>query len=215
MSFQLSRRIIKTLCGQVSYEKGDVYYRTGKVMITNYDPDQQSYQATVNAGSGYQVTVRIDRGEVSAECTCPTLSSYDKFCQHTAAVLLSIRDSDQDSSGPFNNRINASQIQAREGIAEGREYTRAKFADSMERSTMFSDSDAQMAKHMLRIFSRQSLRPSSTRTPLDTREVLDVEFICRPFHYGYGRYMFGLELKLGPKRLYVVKHIREFLDRSS
>ncbi|WPS85928.1 DEAD/DEAH box helicase [Brevibacillus halotolerans] len=213
MSFQLNRRIIKTLCGQVSYEKGDVYYRTGKVMITHYDPDQQSYQATVNAGSGYQVTVRVDREEVSAECTCPTLSSYDKFCQHIAAVLLSIRDSDQDSSGLFNNRINASQIQAREGIAEGREYTRAKFADSMERSTMFSDPDAQMAKHMLRIFSRQSLRPSCTRTPLDTREVLDVEFICRPFHYGYDRYMFGLELKLGPKRLYVVKQIREFLDR--
>ncbi|PPA90305.1 DEAD/DEAH box helicase [Brevibacillus laterosporus] len=200
MSFQLSRRIIKTLCGQISYDKGDVYYQTGKVMITHYDPNQQSYEATVNGSNGYQVTITLEqRGGVNAECTCPKLSSYDKFCQHIAAVLLSIRDSDQDSS-TVPRSVNT-QV-----------HDRAKFAGSTDRPAPFLDQN-QMANHMLKMFSHKSLRPSSTRAFLDTRDVLDVEFICRPFHYGYGKYMFGLELKLGPKRLYVVKNIREFLGR--
>ena len=35
----------------------------------------------------------------------------------------------------------------------------------------------------------------------------------KPFPYGFRKFMFGIELKVGPKRLYIVQKIREFLDR--
>ena len=51
------------------------------------------------------------------------------------------------------------------------------------------------------------------RSLFDTREPLDVEFICKPFPYGYKKHMFGIEMKVGLKRLYIVQKVREFLDR--
>ncbi|TPG88634.1 helicase SNF [Brevibacillus laterosporus] len=197
MSFQLTRRIIKTLCGQISYDRGEVYYRAGKVTFKNYEPDNHSYEATVKGNSSYQITVTLDRrGNVNAKCTCPTLSSYDKFCQHIAAVLLGIRDRKQDDKHSI--RSADSKVQSND-VVSGRDG--------------FSDGDIQLTNSMLKVFGHKPLRPSSTRALFETREVLDVEFNCSPFHYGYGKYMFGIELKVGSKRLYIVKNIREFLDR--
>lgn len=192
MSFQLTPRVIKQLCGRISYEKGEAYYRAGKVTLTNYDPDMSIYQATVKANGGYQVTIEFNRyGDVEAECTCPALSSYDQYCQHIAAVLLYIHH-EMEQDGRSQSRSVSSALRPQGGFPGG---------------------DTQLADAMLGLFGGNQLRPGSTRSLFDTRTPLDVEFTCRPYSYGYGKIMFSIEIKVGPKRLYTVQKIREFLNR--
>ncbi len=200
MSFQLTQRFIKSLCGQISYERGEAYYRAGKVTFTNYDTETSQYEATVKGKSSFQVTVEIDRnGDVNTECSCPTLSSYDYYCQHIAAVLLNIQDVENDSRSSVG--MVASKLQPEEG--------NSGWSDP----SGISAGDRQLTHDILGLFADKPLRPSRTRPIFDNRVLLDVEFTCRTFSYGYRRYMFGMEMKVGPKRLYIVQKLREFLDR--
>ena len=97
MNVQLTEKVIQMLCGQTSYDKGEAYYRAGKVTITYYDPETLTWEATVKVNGSDEVTIEIlENGDVEAECSCPTLASYDKYCSHIAAVLLSIKDNPSD-----------------------------------------------------------------------------------------------------------------------
>ncbi|MCM3342840.1 SNF2 helicase associated domain-containing protein [Paenibacillus sp. MER TA 81-3] len=185
MGLQLTERFIKSLCGQISFEKGAACYRAGKVTITNYDLGASIYEATVEERESCKVTVHIGQnGDVEAECTCPALPSYDNYCKHIAAVLLNLHHMQHGGRRPIQTGASC-QISAR---------------------------DIQLAKSMLGLFGDKPLRPSGTRPLFDTRTPLHVEFTCRPVSYGYRKHIFGIEFKVGPKRLYVVQKIREFLD---
>jgi superfamily II DNA or RNA helicase len=196
MSFQLTQQIIKSLCGQISYQRGEAYYRAGKVNFTHYDPKTKIYKATLKGNSSFQVIVEIDRnGDVDAECTCPKLDSYQNYCQHIAAVLLNIHDIQQEGFSGENGQIEP------------------RFAVSKGRPSRDSAGDIQLTNGILGLFADKPLRPSSTRHLLDSRALLDVVFTCRAFPYGYRKFMFGIEIKVGAKRLLTVEKIREFLDR--
>ncbi|WCK54104.1 SNF2 helicase associated domain-containing protein [Aneurinibacillus sp. Ricciae_BoGa-3] len=195
MYFQLTQQMIKSLCGPLTYEKGEAYYHARKVILTNYDPETSIYEATVKGKSSFQVTVKINQnGDVDAECTCPTLDSYDNNCQHIAAVLLNIIEIEQ------------------EGFSEGTGYVEPRFAVSAPRPSGIMSEDIQLTNSVMELFGGKPLRPRSTRALFDTRVLLDVEFTCRPFAYGHRKYMFAIEIKVGPKRLYTIQKIREFLD---
>jgi superfamily II DNA or RNA helicase len=63
------------------------------------------------------------------------------------------------------------------------------------------------------LFDIKLQRPGLKRTLFDARDILDVEFTVKLFPYTYQKYLFGIEMKIGPKRLYVVQQLRELLDR--
>ncbi|GGD88018.1 helicase SNF [Paenibacillus nasutitermitis] len=65
---------------------------------------------------------------------------------------------------------------------------------------------------MLGLFGDRPVRPTGTRPLFDTRTVLQVTFIFKPYAYGYGKHMPGIEIRTGTKRLYIVQHIRGFLE---
>jgi superfamily II DNA or RNA helicase len=73
--------------------------------------------------------------------------------------------------------------------------------------------DEVLTRNILSLFGDKSIRPNSAHSRFDTRAQLDVEFTCKPVAYGYQKYMFGIEMKIGPKRVYVVQHIRELLGQ--
>lgn len=189
MNFQLTQQVIKMLCGELSFKRGQAYYRAGKVAITRYDPLTSVYEASVNGSSLYQTRVEIDdHGHVKAQCTCPSLVSYDKYCKHVAAVLLYIKDMDGSTEG-FG--VNQSQLPAQDGIPYA---------------------DMQLANGLLELFNEKPKRSTGARPFLDSRTPLEVEFICKPFSYGSRKHLFGIEMKIGTGRLYIVKKIREFLE---
>lgn len=186
MNVVLSMGIIQSLCGQVSFKTGEAYYRAGKVTMTNYSPDSLHYEAIVKGKESFRVIIKIaENGDVDAECTCPALDSYHHYCQHIAAALLNIHDFHQDGFLGGNGQTdNENEVE-----------------------------DIQLTNRMLDLFGESPLRSSNTRHLYDTREILDVLFICKPCPSKDRKRMFGIEMKVGPKRLYTVKNIRDFLDR--
>lgn len=189
MSFQLTQQVIKLLCGRFAYEDGEAYYQNHKVKLIEQNTDERIYEAEVQGTRLYQVKVQIDlQGDIDTECTCPSYSQHP-YCKHIAALLLHIHESQQTDRSPV-----------RSGISSLRAFGS-------------SAADLRLMDEMLDLFSEKPLRPTSSRSLMHTRLMLDVEIICRPFSYSYRKHMLGIELKIGPKRLYIVQKIREFLDR--
>ncbi|WP_077622308.1 DEAD/DEAH box helicase [Sediminibacillus massiliensis] len=88
---KLTRKLIKERCGDTSYKGGETFFRKNKVMIQEITPHQ--WKATVSGTEDFQVTVTKDEaGNLLTACSCPTLASFKKDCQHIAAVLLTINE---------------------------------------------------------------------------------------------------------------------------
>jgi superfamily II DNA or RNA helicase len=208
-SFQFTQQMIQLLCGQISFDRGQAYYRANKVTFTKYDPETHMYEATVKGTTRFHVTVNIARtGDVNAECTCPTLHSYDKYCQHIASVLLNLYHIQNDGISPSLSVV--SKLHSENGSPEDSGYVEPRTAISMPAPTGISAEDIQLTHDMLGLFGEKPLRPSSARPLFDNRTVLDVQFTCTTVPSGR-EYMFGIELKVGLKHLQTVQKLREFL----
>ncbi|WP_459501361.1 SNF2 helicase associated domain-containing protein [Bacillus sp. C1] len=183
MSFTLNKTIMKQLCGETSYKKGEAYYRANKVTITNYNAERSICEATVKGNEDFFITIEAaNNGDIVGKCSCPSLASFHTYCQHIAAVLLYID-----------------------------EFQRA--GQSLESSVSINSmsQDVQLANGMLNLFDEKPLRPKSKQHRFDTRKTLSVEFICIPVALKSGGTLFGIQVKL--EKLYPVYKIREFLNR--
>jgi uncharacterized Zn finger protein len=79
MSALLSHRVIKLLCGDAFYIRGEAYYRDGKVMIESSNSELSSFTATVLGNKRYEVAITIDKsGDVDAECSCLAFSMWPR-----------------------------------------------------------------------------------------------------------------------------------------
>lgn len=84
------------MCGTVSYKKGDAFFRSNKVRFSESKPDK--YNAIVATKENFHVFVEFDeQNKLNTTCTCPKLSSFQKECQHVAAVLLALYHNQNDT----------------------------------------------------------------------------------------------------------------------
>ncbi|WP_102028351.1 DEAD/DEAH box helicase [Salirhabdus sp. Marseille-P4669] len=89
MNIKLNQKVIKEMCGTVSFKRGDSFYRTNKVTINEYNDN--FCEAVVHGAEDFQVTVNKGISDsIQTTCSCPTLLNYSKCCQHVAAVLFAI-----------------------------------------------------------------------------------------------------------------------------
>ncbi|SOC42592.1 DEAD/DEAH box helicase [Ureibacillus acetophenoni] len=88
MDIKINQKIIKEMCGTVSYKRGDSYYQANKVKINDYS--RNLCTATVYGAEEFNVTIESASGNIQASCSCPSLENFSKSCQHVAAVLLAI-----------------------------------------------------------------------------------------------------------------------------
>lgn len=194
MSSPLTIRLIKLLCGPISYDLGEAYFRRRKVDFTHTDPQSGQFQALVRGTETYRVYVQLEHdGNIIAECGCSAYTSYNNYCKHIAAVLLGIHE-----------------LQSRMGMYAEDEGSEGSGASA--RRPAGSTRDVWLTRDMIGLFDSKTSRRSRSETRFDTRNRLQTEFIIKPVPYGSGRHMFGAELKIGNKRLYIVKQIREFLE---
>ncbi|WP_139488312.1 DEAD/DEAH box helicase [Brevibacillus dissolubilis] len=194
MSLSLTKQTMKHWCGQLSYKKGEALSRARKVSYTKYDLDTQSFTATVKATSTHDVSIQFyDNGDVEAECSCPTLGSYHQYCQHIAAVLINLYTLQQDGAVSPLSSDHSGNVEPSHAPS---------FAG-----------DVELTNSILALFDDKPVRPISNQTLIETRELLEVEFTCRLLTYSRRTSLLGIELKLGPKQLYVVSHLKELLDR--
>lgn len=213
MSVLLTTRIIKQLCGDTFYERGEAYYRDGKVTITGSNPQASSYDAVVLGEGRCEVAVDIDRdGDVDASCTCLAFSSYDKYCKHVAAALLQILELQNQEDKPARKFPSLLHPEDRPYDDEEEEEV-AHLHPRYAGHAGMEAADTRIASGLLGLFGGRPLRASRSRALLDTRTSLEVEITCKLYPYGYRKHMFGIELKAGPKRLYIVQRIREFVEK--
>lgn len=89
------------MCGMTSFKRGSAFYHANKVIYDSYQ--NKLYKATVKGADDFDVTIKLNtKGELQAECSCPKLASFDKDCQHIAAVLLSIYEQQRNGTMPYD-----------------------------------------------------------------------------------------------------------------
>jgi uncharacterized Zn finger protein len=81
----LTPRHLRGLAGSRFYERGDEYYRTGRV--TSLVVRGDTVRATVRGSHDYRVSLAVEGGDFEYDCTCP-LGDDDLFCKHCVAVGL-------------------------------------------------------------------------------------------------------------------------------
>ncbi|MDF2857753.1 MAG: helicase [Neobacillus sp.] len=188
MKSLVTEKKIKQLCGETAFKKGKAYYRAGKVSFEKYDEGSLIFKAVVKGDTLFHVTIKDEQsGTIKAECTCPTLASFNTYCQHVAAVLQCIHDIQEDGSSPFsipsNNTITATEVRVE---------------------------NYYLANKILGLFGESAHRPSAKQLHFETREVLQVEFTCKPIPLKKGRYIFGVEARIGSIN---IENLREFLEK--
>ncbi|WP_087972125.1 DEAD/DEAH box helicase [Oceanobacillus rekensis] len=114
MNIKLNQQIITDRCGAVSLKRGEAFYRSDKVTFKNYSSEY--IEATVSALEDFHVTIeKKSSGSFHTSCSCPTLASFTKDCQHVAAVLLALYNSKRQG----RTAINASESMPSDKLAQG------------------------------------------------------------------------------------------------
>ena len=107
MKVTITQKRIIELCGTVSYKKGDSFFRGNKVQILRNEKDV--CHAVVHGIEDFHVTIQNNHGNLQSTCSCSSLLSFKKACQHVAATLIAIKaQQPTDGSNPlmalFENR---------------------------------------------------------------------------------------------------------------
>lgn len=217
MGYQVPERVIKLLCGSAAFDQGAAYYHAHKVDLVytehNGEEEYSKYRAEVHGLEIHEISLIIDSdGDVQGECTCPAYYHGGPFCKHIAAALVTVL---------YRSRAAGAGQAADAGGGDTEEtYTgetdrllTPRSAGSSGDERRGQGGDRQLVSSMLGMFTGGRSRPSGAGTYIDLRTPLQVEFICRPFSFSFGSTMLGIEVKLGPKRLYIVQKIRAFLEQ--
>ncbi|MBN2981914.1 DEAD/DEAH box helicase [Cohnella algarum] len=191
MIHSLSLQQIKLLCGSISYERGRKYYEQHRVTKVEIDEGKRTVRAVVVGEEEYdQRIVMDDSGVQDARCTCPAYHNQ-YYCKHIAAVLVHLYESQpkpdrQTGTVPF----------------------------TQPPAPAFTSRDIQFAKNMISLFDGPvSNAPFHDEAPGVQAQFLETEFICSPVNEHSRSPLFAIEMKVGPKRLYVVQKIKDFLQK--
>ncbi len=167
------------MCGTVSFKKGDSFHRANKVIFKNYCLDR--CEATVTGRENFHVTIEKDGNSgFRATCSCPKLASFQRDCQHIAAVLLSIYEHQRHGKKPIGACLSEDDCSTNQALTEG----------------------------LLTLFNDQPIRSSGQQYHFEQRQIVSVEFTCKPVTISKGQSMFGIEMMIDQ---IPVKNIRDFL----
>lgn len=208
MNTPLTKRIVKSLCGRTSYDRGEAYYQLGRVHFTRLNHDSKEYEATVAGTDHYHIHIQLLHHErVDAICDCPAFGVYNNYCKHIAAVLLGIIDRQNGHSVAYT----PSPSLLYPDNNPPRDVSLLEMASSRQHNV--SSRDVWMTRDLMSVFNNTRLKQSSRAGNLfDSRIPLQVEFILSKISIGINKHLFAVEMKVGSKRPYIVKNIREFLD---
>ncbi|MEG0383396.1 MAG: DEAD/DEAH box helicase [Solibacillus sp.] len=172
MDIKINQKIIKEMCGTVSFKRGEAFFRAGKVNIQEQHIDMCI--ATVQGAEVFHVTIEKDEQEhIQSSCSCPTLAGFDMSCQHVAAVLIALHEQQQLGRSSDGNELSAGFM------------------------TLFQQKRARKSRHQLHF---------------EKRQVLDIQFLLKPFAIGQGQYLFSIELLIANMK---ITSIRDFLQQVS
>ncbi|MCR4404355.1 MAG: hypothetical protein NUW06_03560 [Candidatus Acetothermia bacterium] len=83
---KLTEAEIKRRCDEQVWQRGEDYYRSGRVRRCL--KSARGLQAQVHGTTVYDVRITERRGKLIAICTCPFAQSWEGYCKHIVATLL-------------------------------------------------------------------------------------------------------------------------------
>ncbi|WEG11138.1 DEAD/DEAH box helicase [Pullulanibacillus sp. KACC 23026] len=210
---QLTKDEIKELFTNTVYRRGRSYYRDGRVRDLYYDADKKTWQAKVRGSKSYKVTIEDDELGLSTECDCPAYDQYWGPCKHIAAVLLNIHDllEKQWTQRP-THAISFAGLQERQ-LSQHEELERRQ----KEVKRLQEEQQARQMKQLTHQFilslehglqNRKDQKMGEKRSPLLVDWVLKLE---KSYSYYSPKWYLSVEMKVGEKRTYVVRDLKDFL----
>jgi SNF2 family DNA or RNA helicase len=149
LNLKLSHKLIKEKCGTVSFKRGDAFYRGKHVSFEEYGSTR--CKATVKGAEDFQVTIeKQNDGSLHTSCSCPKLSSYQKDCQHIAAVLIAINEQRKETSSESLQKVDTN--------------IEPELSDSF--LNLFDDQPKRKSVHQLHFENREVLSVQFTCTPV-------------------------------------------------
>ncbi len=179
----MSKQSIRELTGDRFYRRGKSYFEDGKVYGLSYNPEANSWRGLVKGSKIYTVRIYFNNDlRADATCNCPAFATHGT-CKHVAAVLLAITQ--QDSSN------------------------RKRFAVDRGTSPLPTQETDLFAKQLLHSF--RSPQEASQESHQESLMVTTEYILCLHKSNKTGQHVLSMELKLGHKRPYVIRDIREFI----
>ena len=96
-----NQKMIKNLCGTVSYKRGVSYYQMKKVSI--HEHNGEFVKATVFGTEDFRVRIDMRAGKLHTSCSCQANFDFNKSCQHVAAVLVALMEMEQETELAYKN----------------------------------------------------------------------------------------------------------------
>ncbi|WP_332691743.1 DEAD/DEAH box helicase [Halalkalibacter lacteus] len=208
---QLTKDDIKDIFTNAVYRRGLGYYREGRVSDLYHDPVRNIWAAKVRGSKSYHVTIEEDEIGISSKCNCPAYDQYWEPCKHIAAVMLKIYESNQGRT----IITSSSQIHNQSLLDRKRKHQDNFQLRQQELERQREERQAIYVKQLTNQFIQTISSFSHGRMEQDTgiiKSPLLVEWIIKLNKTYYSSKQFlSLEMKVGQKRTYVVKNIKEFL----
>ncbi|WP_042354217.1 DEAD/DEAH box helicase [Bacillus rubiinfantis] len=201
MIHSLTDSDVKDLFSSFNYRKGRAYYNQGRVKDLAYDPSREAWYAVVRGTKRYQVGVYESELGLEFDCNCPAFEMYDQECKHVVAVMLEIKErlDFEENVSYREKRLKEIQLQREREQAE---YERQQ----QERQALYIK---QLTDQLIATFANHQ-QQMLLQADIEVKQPLAVEWICK-VKKTYQQPVLTLEMKVGPKRTYVVKNLHDFL----
>ncbi|RKL66185.1 hypothetical protein CR203_16650 [Salipaludibacillus neizhouensis] len=174
-----------------TFNKGKKYFQLNNVLDLSINKEKSMYEAEVAGNELYKVEIGFDSSLNlnRMECSCPADEAYSGPCKHVVAALIAI--SEDKKGQAMLSEINA---------------------DVTAQVSQFNVTSEERKRTSQLIESFEQLYVKKQET-FHEREALQVEYTIK-LESTFSKRIAGaieLELKIGPKRLYVVKSITDLL----
>ena len=112
LNIKLNQKIIKEMCGTVSFKRGEAFYRANKVRFEQYQ-FRSIVKQRLQEMEDFHVTIEKDarRWIFERNAAVRQLASFQKDCQHIAAVLLAIYEHQRQGTNPI---VHATSVNSRQ-----------------------------------------------------------------------------------------------------
>lgn len=187
------------------YQRGLRYFQDGRVGDLFHDPVRQIWSAKVKGSKSYIVEILKDDERFSYDCNCPAFDQYVQ-CKHIAAVLLKIYEQEHSSFSKKNttnhNELHRKQLELLKQRQQELERQR------VEREAIYRK---QLTNDFIQSIAKLSHKPTLIGEK-KSKNIIMVEWILKIKRSNYtSQFLLEIEMKVGPKRTYVVKKLKDFL----
>jgi SNF2 family DNA or RNA helicase len=190
----LNRSFLKNTFGSRVYQRGLQYYNRGLVQNLFYDEQKDCWIANVIGSEIYHVEISTLASGITHYCECPAHSKYNG-CKHVVAVALEILEEVKE---------------------EPKREVMDRFLDDFysSKKPITRPNTNYITDKMIKIFSNYMGGNSKEETPISSvRQPLKCEFTLKLDHYPYSHALLTLEMRVGVERLYVVKKLKDFVEK--